>query len=198
MSHLPRAWGRYRTLVGSTTLPSSAAFNRFAARYRMAGDLEMITFRTLAPRTGLGYAAIFRVGFAYTALESLEAAIGKSHGDTTRTPRTAVVAREVLEAVRSPRMTRFRELLLEETEGRALALRKRVMCVLDDPDNHNARPIAEKVRHLLFHGVLTVHGSGVNSQGTRVVLDQLSEAVMTATDDRFSSWVEQRENVDSI
>lgn len=189
MSSNPRAWGRYRALVDSGVLSSSATLSRFAARYRMARDLDTITFRTLSSSTATGYGVLLQVGLAYSALEALESAIEPVNRQGKKQRTTSVAAPEVLRCIRGPRMSKFRDSLVTPVYEHEQQLCNRVAAVLDNSADDNARPIAEKVRHLFFHGVMTVHGTGLTTQTTQAVMHDLSEAVIVSVDDRFTRWV---------
>lgn len=193
MSSNPRSWGRYRALVDTGVLSSSTSLSRFAARYRMARDLDTITFRTLSSSTGSGYGVLLQVGLAYSALEALETAIETPNRKGATQRETFVAAPEVLRRIRGPRMSRFRALLVTPVHSREKSLCSRVAAAIEDPADDNARPIAEKVRHLFFHGVMTVHGTGLTTKTTQAVMHDLSEALIIAVDDRFSGWVEASE-----
>ena len=163
---------------------SRSAASRFAARYRMARDLESVTFRSLATSTSAGYAAGLRVGLAYSALESFEFLAS----DSTRLKKFVQVGdEEVASQLRSPRLARLVAFIQAENENKRL--HTRIAEFLDDPTDVNVRPVAEKIRHLVFHGAFTAHGSGAVTKTATSTLNALSDAVLRSTDAHFTLWV---------
>ncbi len=189
MGARPQAWGYYQRLVKDGILTGGVAFNRFSARYGMAADLDTVSFRTLSDSTARGYEAALRVALAYSALESLEGALESPNSRGNRPKLTTVMAADVLERLRGPRMAGFRRLLISEASVRSRALDERVRRSLEEHSEGDARPVAEKLRHVVFHGALTTHGAGLATKGNQQVIADLANAVMRSVDERFADWV---------
>ena len=69
-------------------------------------------------------------------------------------------------------------------------LTARMERLLSETDYVDVRPAAQKMRHLVFHGVYTPHAAGAGkSVSLRALINDLAGEVMTAADLRFTSWV---------
>lgn len=187
----PSSWGRYQAIVPPGD-PSRSDASRLAARYRMATDLESVTFRSLATSTGDGYAAGLSVGLAYSALESFERLASES-----RNPEKFVVVKdeEVASQLRSPRSAKRVAFLQAENENKRL--HRRIADFMDDPTDVDVRPVAEKIRHLVFHGAFTPHGAGAITKTARGTLNALADAVQKSADSHFTLWVVANQGQDS-
>jgi hypothetical protein len=57
----------------------------------------------------------------------------------------------------------------------------------------DVRPIAARIRHLMFHGVFTAHGSSLATSATRrQAFIDLADSVLEAADRRFTAWVNEQ------
>jgi len=190
----PKAWGRYRSLVREGMAPESAEANRFRARFRMAGDVTTVLFQTTSEATGLGYACGLRVALAYSALETLERAVrSESGGSIAKTP---IEDSSLAERLRAQHMRKLAVLLQQEKAPRGKLLDGLITDFFAVGGDANVRPIAEKVRHLVFHGAFTAHGAGIVSGRQRQVLDDLAAAILAAADDRFTGWTIELEGLE--
>lgn len=178
----PRAWGHYRRLVAAHDLPENPRVNRFAARYRLAGALRGVDFHGISEATTAGFERGLRLTLSYSALEALESSLPPGE-------QKARVVDPVLAArLRDPANRKFTELLLEDRDERS-KLAGRIDAVLAGWDE-DLRPVVEKARHLVAHGVFTAHGSGLaTSAKRRAVVDELAAATLRAADARFTEWV---------
>jgi hypothetical protein len=183
----PTSWRRFHELVRAGVIPGDRApgFNRFAARYSMARQLVTVEFTDLRPAAASGYTEGLRVALAYSALESLERSIsGRPGGTHAPSPE---LARDFREARSAP----LRESLNASLINKKLS--QRLQALLDDDVQDDVRPIAEGLRHLVFHGVYTPHGAGLARSGhLRKFTGALSVVVLDRVDEVFTNWVDAR------
>lgn len=178
-------------MVTSGETPPSGDLNRFAARYRMARKFEAVTFNGFSPGVCAGYSSALRVGLAYSALESLEACVGGAAKDI-RIRSEALASR-----LRDRRHGPLRELLVREPTSpvdlkRSRMLRQDLANLFADDSETDVRPVVERIRHLVFHGVFSAHGGGLaRSKAIRETVDGLSEEVFAATDAYFTAFVDR-------
>lgn len=180
----PRGWSAYRAYVARGDLEPSTRLARFAARYRMARLLTRVEFDGLSTRTEEAYAAVLRVAMAYSALETLEGTPGISRKSIK------VVDLDVSTRVRDPRHRQLRVFL--ESPAVSKELRGRVGRLLST-NSQDVRPAAEVVRNAFFHGELTVHGAGVaTSPSLLLLMRDLARAVLDAANHQFADWLESQ------
>lgn len=184
MGSYPKGWSAYLAHVAHGDLPSDTVLARFAARYRVARQLKRVEFAGLGTRTEEAYTAVLGVALAYSALEALEKAPGL-------TPKSIkVVDDDVARRIRAPRHRTLRAFL--ESPEVFPGLRRRVDALLS-AESADVRPAAEVIRNALFHGALTAHGSGVAiSRSLLALMDDLAEAVLDATAERFADWLREQ------
>lgn len=183
MGTWPTAWRAYQSAVKAGQLPANAAVNRFGARYRMARQLRTVRFVELSPALQDGYTAGLRLALAYSALEALEHALDKTIGDTR------IDSSELADKIRDPRSARLHDALLSESTARGL--RNKIETLLRTPDATDVRPVAARIRHLVFHGEFTPHGAGLSrAPGTLRLLNDLGDAVFRTADTRFTAWMQ--------
>lgn len=178
----PRSWGHYRRLVADHGLAETAAVNRFAARYRLASGFRSVQVDGVSQATREGFESGLRLTLAYSALESLEVAL-----PTSRTP---IRDQALAQRLRAPSNHKLVQLIMEDRDSaKARKLAARIDALIAGSDE-DVRPVVEKVRHLVAHGVFTAHGSGLGSSSRRrALVDDLTSATLAAADDRFTSWV---------
>lgn len=182
MARNPKQWRAYRQLVNEGLRDDNAGLNRFAARFSMARQLVDVRFTDLKADSAAGYTEGLRVALAYSALETLEKAISGQVGGT------AIGSHELGERFRNRQCTRLRLLLIGNLEGATLITRLEDLTA--DPRADDVRPVAQGLRHLVFHGAFTPHGFGVaQSNYIRKFTADLAVAVLAQTEDRFASWV---------
>lgn len=185
----PAAWREYRVLVDGADAPKQTEANKFAARYRLATDLEEISFRSLSAPTVAGYSAGFRVGLAYSALESLERVLGEPNKRSHYPKSVEVIDPNLAHRFRSARMRKFAEAIAKAPGNPDLD--RRLHAFFEDSAQGDVRPIAEKTRHMMFHGHFTAHGVGAVTQTSAAMLNDLSRAVLEAVDLYFAAWVSE-------
>jgi len=158
--------------------------NRFAARYSMARQLTGVSFEGASRATAEAYAAGLRVGLAYSALETLSGALRLGRkGIPVRNPRLAAYFRD-------PRQAKLQTYLTSGESNDDVALIKEINTFLGNRST-DLRPVAGRIRHLMFHGVFTAHGSSLaTSASRRQAVADLAETVLDAADSRFTAWVD--------
>jgi hypothetical protein len=158
---------------------------RFAARYRVATTLTGMHFSGLAQDSELGYTAAFRCGLAYSALEALDRALG------ARGRVTPIVSPQVASALRSTRAEKLMALLAAELDDSRLV--DRIAAMPEGRETADVAPLAAGIRHVVFHGGFTSHGSGAaRSASVRSLLEKLSEATLGAADARFERYLDDQ------
>jgi hypothetical protein len=180
----PQSWGHYRRLVADYGLAENPGLNRFAARYRMSHGFRGVDLIGVSEATKSGFESGLRLTLAYSALETLESALPSDP------PRTRIADRALAGRLRNPSNRKLAELILEDRDSsKARKLAERIDVVMSGGDD-DLRPVVEKVRHLVAHGVFTAHGSGLASSAKRrLLIDDLADATLGASDERFTAWV---------
>lgn len=172
-----RAWGRYTLALGKRGTPA-AGLARFNARFNLASSFEGVTLVGVSERTAHAYSSGIRVALAYSALEALDSALEK------RVARTRLSDEGLARRYRSRTCDGLRGLLEESTH--ASQVQSQLLVLATDPDADDVMPVAAAVRHLVFHGDFTAHGSGAaQSAAVRKFLDDLADALIARADDQF-------------
>ena len=176
MTH-PRVWNRYVRALGKTAKPDTG-LSRFNARYNLATSFDGVTLTDVSERTAEAYSSGIRVALAYSALEALDSALGK------RIARARLTDAELARRYRSRTCKTLRALLDESSQSAHLQSQLKSLGV--DPKVDDVMPVAAAVRHLVFHGDFTAHGSGAaQSVGVRSFLDDLAGALLLRADHQF-------------
>ena len=172
-----RAWGRYTLALGKRDAPA-AGLARFNARFNLATSFEGVTLVGVSERTAQAYSSGIGVALAYSALEALDSALGK------RIARSHLSNEGLARRYRSQTCDGLRGLLEESTH--ASQVQSQLLVLATDPDSDDVMPVAAAVRHLVFHGDFTAHGSGAaQSAAVRKFLDDLADALIARADDQF-------------
>ena len=139
----------------------------FIARFRLVLEFTGINFHNLQGKTAQGYEAAIRVGLVYSALEALWNAIGVSKSTPIRDKQAAKVIRQL-------RGSKFEAYLINS--ARRDSLQTSVERMFSSQDIMDLTPLMEVIRHSVFHGAFTPHGSGyTNSSNVRLLLDLVCE-----------------------
>lgn len=177
------SWQRYIRSLGKAGQPESA-FARFNARFNLATSFEGVTLTGVSERTAQAYSSGIRVALAYSALEALDSALGK------RIARTRLSDEGLARRYRSRTCESLRGLLEESTH--ASQVQSQLLALATDPDGEDVMPVAAAVRHLVFHGDFTAHGSGAaQSAGVRTFLDDLADSLISQADDQFELYLDR-------
>ena len=177
------AWRRYIRSLGESGRPDSG-LARFNSRFNLATSFERVTLAGVAERTAQAYSSGIRVALAYSALEALDSALGK------RIARTRLSDEGLARKYRSRTCDGLRGLLEESTHSSQVQAQLRHLTDVQDADD--VMPVAAAVRHLVFHGDFTAHGSGAaQSAGVRKFLDDLAGALILRADDQFELYLDR-------
>lgn len=177
------AWSRYVLALGKKGKPDPG-LARFNARFNLATSFEGVSLAGVSDRTVQAYSSGIRVALAYSALEALDSALGK------RIARTRMSDENLARRYRSQTCDGLRELLEESTQ--ASQVQHQLQILASDKDADDVMPVAASVRHLVFHGDFTAHGSGAaQSAGVRKFLDDLANALILRADDQFELYLDR-------
>lgn len=177
------SWNRYIQSRGKAERPDGA-FARFNARFNLATSFEGVALTDISERTAQAYSSGIRVALAYSALEALDSALGK------RIARTRMSDESLARRYRSRTCGALRELLEESTQASQVQHQLQVLAA--DQHADDVMPVAAAVRHLVFHGDFTAHGSGAaQSAGVRKFLDDLADALIARADDHFELYLDR-------
>lgn len=177
------SWRRYIRALGESGRPD-AGLARFNARFNVATSFEGVVLDGVAERTAKAYSAGIRVALSYSALEALDSALGKRVG------RARLSDERLARRYRSRTCQGLRELLEGSTQ--AAQLRDQLEVLATDPDADDVMPVAAAVRHLVFHGDFTAHGSGAaQSAGLRRFLDDLTDALIARANSQFELYLDR-------
>jgi hypothetical protein len=182
MPSYPPGWRQYMNLVADQGQGVGQDVARFAARYRIARQFRGIEFDGgIAHATADGYSTAMHLGLAYSTLEACERAMKVPSQDRLSIPNSALASR-----LRGARFERFRSALLEPPMSPKLEERLRATF---DGHPEDTRPVAERMRHAVFHGSFTLHGGGSTaSAAVREFIAELAEAVLRRAEDAFRGW----------
>lgn len=182
MAH-PRAWRRYVGLLGKGKSPE-VGLARFSARFHLATCFAGVMLRDLSERATAAYSAGIRVALSYSALEALDSALGK------RIARAQLSDRALAARYRSQACDSLRSLLEESSQSMQLQGQLEALALGSEVDD--VMPVAAAVRHLVFHGDFTAHGSGAaQSAHVRRFLDDLADALLARADDQFELYLDR-------
>lgn len=143
---------------------------RFAARYKFAGQLDSISILGASEANARAYLLAMRLGLAYSALESLEAIVGKKQ-IALKDERLAAVAK-------SERLAKLRYFLSEGSDSK---LRNRLE-LFQTSSSSDLRPVVEALRHTMFHGQFNPSVTGLSSKSSLAFLDSLGMLVFKVID----------------
>lgn len=187
----PTHWSDFEKSVGpqgwrGDTNPHGT-FSRFSARYRAAQSYAGASFPDHSDEIANAYSAMIGVGLAYSALESLARAEAHVPGQGQPSNQAIGEMARTFSVLDSQLALDFRtrpyfaKQLIRFTNKQLAA--RILQCQEGDDD---LRPVAEGVRHLAFHGVLSPGTAG----GTRisVFFEELRKATLRTTDQEFTRW----------
>lgn len=181
----PLGWSRCAQACERRGAPLDGALVRFAARYRVATTLTGLQFDGLGKNAELGYTTALRCSLAYSALETLDRALG------ARRRVTPIESSEVARALTMARAEKLRAMLAAELDDRRLV--ERIDAIAEGRESSDVAALAAGVRHAVFHGGFTAYGSGAaTSASVRSLLRHLSEATLLAANERFARYLDDQ------
>lgn len=183
MSSELTSWRRYNQRIKSASKVKHPKLNVFAARYAIAQGASQVRFAGVSDSVSESYAVALQVTLAYSALESLESALGESG-------RLTVTDARLAEAFRQAAHRHMMESLLVASSIDS-RLRRNLKGFLDG-HNDNLRWIAYALRNLMCHGVLTAGALTLSSsQVRRRMVQELADAILRSADTRFTRYVQR-------
>ena len=178
-------WRAYNALCRGGVVTRDPRIHRFQSRYKMALQLETVIFTGMNEATAAAYTAALRVGLAYSAFETLTAAVPDLEGGLV------IKNKELADSIRSRRNMRLHSLLLDNSDDRDNRLVKQIAQFLGN-SSADCRPVAERIRHLTFHARLTATNSGMRASRSNVLcIQELANATLSAASKAFGAWVLQ-------
>lgn len=172
------AWPAYIESRHAKKIPTK--FATFHARYNFAANFQSITVNHMAAKTQEVYAAITKIGFAYSALEHIEHSLGIHD-------KPSICARDLAEKARiiMPRGSAGFSSKMDINHS----LKLRLDSFFGDDSISDVRSVVELLRHSLFHGKFTPTGWGLRggSEGLEM-LQGLAQVTLRAADETFTNW----------
>jgi hypothetical protein len=179
----PKSWHKFVSAVDTGRISANSGLSRFAARYKVAYAFKAVEFDKLNAKTADAYFIAFKLSLAYSALESLEKC------EVLKSKRIRIENTGIASQFRSEEGTYLLNFLRLETTNKKLL---KNLSDFRNGESNDLRVIAESVRHLTFHGVLTANGAGIaKSVKLQKNLTQLIEEVFAQINIEFSNWVEE-------
>ena len=178
----PKSWHKFVSAVDSGRLSANSGLSRFAARYKVAYAFKAVEFDKLNAKTADAYFIAFKLSLAYSALEALEKC------EVLKSKRIRIENTYIANQFRSQEGTYLLNFLRLETTNKKLL---KNLTEFITGECNDLRVIAESVRHLTFHGILSANGAGISkSVKLRKALIRLIEEVFVQINLEFSIWVE--------
>jgi hypothetical protein len=166
---------------------------KFNARYKIASAFTGLNAEGIEKPTLDVYSVIAKVALSYSALEALEKALLVSpHRNQLKHP---VSSPNIAAALAEGRFSHLIELISdsEDNEYRRSTLQNRIEQIGMNLDTADARPFAEGIRHVFFHGLFTAHAAKlIGKRSARLLLIEFSQEVLDAADLGFANWLKDQ------
>lgn len=154
---------------------------RFAARYRLAGQISSIELLGFSAASSESYTVAMRIALAYSAVEILEAKIGKN--------KLAVLDAKLAEKFKSHKL----EATLAYLEGESNpSLKKQLAKFRKSKGDSNVSPVIRAIRHSMFHGQFTPTAAGLEVRYRRQALIELELALFKSLNDASAKYFSSR------
>ncbi|MGI0482787.1 hypothetical protein ACN4EE_18625 [Geminocystis sp. CENA526] len=158
---------------------------RFAARYRLSYSYQGINLQDYPEQSVEAYGCLLGVFLAYSAFEQLYKAVGLTQIRGKHiVEEWSIEDKSIAEELRK----RYKVIDFLHDKVSADQLKQRIM-EFQLGNNHNILVLATAIRHLVAHGVMTVHGGNVNSKTTIAFCSMLKECVDNKTQHCFENYV---------
>lgn len=152
--------------------------NRFAARFRLGKSYQGLSLADYPEASVSAYSSVLGVFLAYSALEQLYQAVGNPKSKIAN--EWAIYDADVYKKLR--RSTRILGFLQEKVTSKSL---KNEIGKFIEGQDKNILPICQAVRHLVAHGVMTIHSRKVKPQTMENFCKQLTEVLHIKTQSCF-------------
>jgi hypothetical protein len=186
-------WGTYVRFCNESGIQIDSRLAKFNARYKLAGAFTGLIAEGIEKTTLDVYSVIAKVALSYSALEALEKALVVApQKNQSRHP---VTSPNIAAALREGHFTRLIELITEseDNEYRRSKLQNRIMQIGENLDTADARPFAEGIRHVFFHGMFTAHAAKlIGRRHDRLLLLEFGQEVLDAADLEFANWLKSQ------
>jgi len=184
----PEGWStfcQWRQENPEISLPEKlnlSEINRFAARFRLAQSYEGINLKDYPESSVEAYGSLFGVFLAYSALEQLYKALGKPN---------RIIADEwaINELKIANKLRRSKRLLIfihDKLDSHKL---KDKVIKFQEKENNNILVIAQAMRHLVAHGIMTIHAGRIAPQTTINFCNSVKQCVNDKSQICFTEYV---------
>jgi len=168
------AWSEYVDSVDQRIQKRAARVN---ARYVMARRFRHATFDGGSAKLQSGYSVLIKVGLAYSALEALE--------KLTEIENSAIHEPDVAFELQQPKFVKLLVGVNADLSNKKLIAK---IVQISSGESTDVRPLAQGLRHLVFHGEATVNGLGLNGDVEDVLRD-LADVILEFLDEAFNDCV---------
>ena len=156
--------------------------NRFAARFRLAQSYEGINLKDYPELAIEAYGSLFGVFLAYSALEQLYKAVGKPN---------KIIADEwaINEPKIANKLRRSKRLLIFIHDKLYPSKLKNKVIQFQDKENNNILVIAQAMRHLVAHGIMTIHAGRISPKTTINFCNSVKQCVNDKSQICFTEYI---------
>jgi hypothetical protein len=172
----PTNYKRYAAIARALGAKPQAKEARFAARYKFAGQLVSIEIAGNAEATSDSYLQALRLALAYSALESLEALVGRKG--------LAIKSIKLAAEARGSKLSKLKEFLKSESEPKMA----RRLEVFYESSSSDLRPVIEALRHSMFHGQFNPSATGISNASSRSFIEELCQATFKLMDSEAADY----------
>ena len=181
----PKSWSAFIALSPKGRVSKFTELSRFKARYSLARDFDVLTLSRGSKGIQDAYSSAMRVTLAYTALESLESALGIRNG-------ISIIESDLAQEFRASKNAKLMNALVYEQRKGEMNRSQVALTQFNRNESENLRPIVYAIRNLMSHGTLTAARLDLPQSKARcALLDQLAVATLDATDARFTKFVQK-------
>ena len=141
---------------------------KFAARLKMAANLESIEVTGLGEESSQGYLALMKISFAFSALELIAR-------DRAIRGRVSIKHSRLAAKLKTEHFSALQEYLKKSAKTKSM---KNDLEKFFSGNSSDLIPVVRAIRNTLFHGVLTPHTGGRPTKARLKVFDELSSVVV--------------------
>ena len=188
----PQGWDTFWQLIRENpniTFPPNlnhSELNRFAARFRLAQSYQGMNLDGYPEQSIEAYSSLLGVFLSYSAIEQLYKALGNPGKDIVE--EWAIDEPEIAKKLR--RFTKILTFLHAQVNPK---LKQRIDEFRQQENkNHNILIIAQALRHLVAHGMMTIHAGDVKPQTTIDFCNSVRQCVNNKTQICFTEYVLNR------
>lgn len=166
--------------------------NRFAARYSLAKDFEKIVINNSTPDTMLGYEALMRSLFVWSASEAYHKVLSGTGGKYKYLFFTTLEKSGLNTSLNAigPDIKTFYTFILNNCET---FQRPEINNFLAGND-FNPMYLLASIRHVFSHGELSANVEGVNPKSIKLITEVLKDIILDKIDTHFTALVQSHPN----